>query len=312
MLRPVDVLADVLAAAAVRGTVAATVHAAEPWGLTLDRVPGAAFHAITDGTAWLRVTGRPGTRLMPGDVVLLPTGLAHDLASGPDARYEPFDHLAAEQALTTGQALHVGPGPAQTRIVCASYHQDPALALPVLALLPEILHVRSTEATVALQATVRLLAAELSQPQPGSTTVLNHIVDILFVQLIRAWLATAAPAADSSWLRGLADPITGRAIAALHADPGRSWTIGKLAASVGVSRATLARRFTSHVGETPASYLTRWRMDLAARRLRDTTDPISVIAASIGYTSEYAFSRAFTRARRMPPGRYRTQAASQR
>jgi AraC-like DNA-binding protein len=79
-----------------------------------------------------------------------------------------------------------------------------------------------------------------------------------------------------------------------------------------VSRATLARRFTSHVGETPASYLTRWRMDLAARRLRDTTDPISVIAASIGYTSEYAFSRAFTRTRRTPPGRYRTQATSQR
>ena len=159
---------------------------------------------------------------------------------------------------------------------------------------------------------MRLLAAELSQPQPGSATVLNHIIDILFVQLIRAWIATAPLTAGKSWLRGLADPITGRAIAALHADPGRSWTIGELAAYVGVSRATLARRFTSHVGETPASYLTRWRMDLAARRLRDTTDPISVIAASIGYTSEYAFGRAFSRARHTPPGRYRTQAASQR
>jgi len=307
---PVDVLADVLAAAAVRGAVAATVHAAEPWGLTLDRVPGAAFHAITDGTAWLQTAGRPGTRLMPGDVVLLPTGLAHDLASGPDASCEPFDHLAAEQALTTGQALHIGPGAVQTRIVCASYHQDPALTLPVLALLPEILHVRSTQATTALQATVRLLVAELSQPQPGSATVLNHIIDILFVQLIRAWMATTPPAAGKSWLRGLADPITGRAIAALHADPARSWTTGNLAAHAGVSRATLARRFTSHVGETPASYLTRWRMDLAARRLRDSTDPISVVAASVGYTSEYAFSRAFSRARHIPPGRYRAQATS--
>jgi AraC-like DNA-binding protein len=305
---PVDVLADVLAAAAVRGTVAATVHAAEPWGLNLDRVPGAAFHAITDGTAWLQAAGRPGTRLMPGDVVLLPTGLAHDLASGPEARCEPFDHLAAEQALATGQALHIGPGAVQTRIVCASYQQDPALTLPVLALLPEMLHVRSTQATAALQATVRLLAAELSQPQPGLATVLNHIVDILFVQLIRAWIATAPPAAGKSWLSGLADPITGRAIAALHADPGRSWTIGSLAAHAGVSRATLARRFAGHVGETPASYLTRWRMDLAARRLRDTTDPIGVIAASVGYTSEYAFSRAFSRARHIPPGRYRAQA----
>src|SRR5262249_26965817 len=137
-------------------------------------------------------------------------------------------------------------------------------------------------------------------------------IDILFVQLIRAWIATAPLAAGKSWLRGLADPITGRAIAALHADPGRSWTIGELAAYVGVSRATLARRFTSHVGETPPSYLTRWRMDLAARRLRDPTDPISVVAASIGYPPEYAFSRAFTRARHTPPGRYRNQAARQR
>jgi AraC-like DNA-binding protein len=310
---PVDVLADVLAVAGVRGTVAATVDAAEPWGLTLGHVPGAAFHAVTDGTAWLLLAGRPGTRLMPGDVILLPTGLAHDLASGPDAERQPFDHLAAERALTSGDALHVGVGRAQTRIVCASYHQDPAITLPVLGLLPEVLHVPSTQATGALQATVRLLAAELSQPQPGSAAVLNHIVDILFIQLLRVWLATESPpAAPASWLHGLADPIAGRAITALHADPGRGWTIGTLAAHVGVSRATLARRFATNVGDSPAGYLTRWRMDLAARRLRDTDDPISVIAASVGYTSEYAFSRAFTRARRLPPGRYRSQASRQR
>jgi AraC-like DNA-binding protein len=308
-----DVLADVLAVAGVRGTVAATVHAAEPWGLTLSHVPGAAFHAVTDGTAWLLAANRPGTRLMPGDVVLLPTGLAHDLASDPDAHREPFDHLAAEQALATGDALHLGTGPVQTRIVCASYHQDPAVTLPVLRLLPEILHVRSTQATGALAATVGLLAAELGQRQPGSAAVLNHIVEILFVQLLRAWLSTEPPAAaPPSWLRGLADPITGRAITALHADPGAGWTTGTLAAHVGVSRATLARRFAIHVGDTPAGYLTRWRMDLAARRLRDTDDPISIIAASVGYTSEYAFSRAFTRARRLPPGRYRAQTSNQR
>lgn len=301
----------VLAVAGVRGTVAATVHAAEPWGLTLGEVPGAAFHAVTDGTAWLLAADRPATRLMPGDVILLPTGLAHELASDPDAVREPFDHLAAERALATGDALYVGAGTAQTRIVCASYHQDPAVTLPVLGLLPEVLHVRSTQTTGALQATVQLLAAELGQPQPGSAVVLNHIIDILFVQLLRAWLAAGpAGAAPASWLRGLADPIAARAITALHADPGGGWTIGSLAAHVGVSRATLARRFARHVGDSPAGYLTRWRMDLAARRLRDTDDPISVVAASVGYTSEYAFSRAFTRARRMPPGRYRTQGAA--
>jgi AraC-like DNA-binding protein len=309
----VDVLADVLAVAGVRGVIAATLDAAEPWGLTISQVPRASFHAVADGTAWLLLPGRPGIRLMTGDVVLLPTGLAHGVASEPAAEREPFDHLAAERALTTGDVLTVGVGPAQTRIVCASYHQDPAVTLPVLGLLPDVLHVRSTQATGGLQATVRLLAAELSQPQPGSAAVLNHIVDILFVQLLRAWLATASPGATPpSWLRGLADPVAGRAIAALHADPGRGWTTGLLAAHVDVSRATLARRFAANVGDSPAGYLTRWRMDLAARRLRDTGDPIGVIANSVGYTSEYAFNRAFSRSRRLSPGRYRSQAAQRR
>src|SRR3954470_12751239 len=110
-----DLLADVLAVAGVRGTVAASLHAAEPWGLELDRVPGAAFHAITAGTAWLRVAGRPDARLMPGDVVLLPTGSEHALSSERDGALEPFDHVAAEQSLTAGGILTVGTGQVGTR-----------------------------------------------------------------------------------------------------------------------------------------------------------------------------------------------------
>ena len=303
-----DALTAVLAVAGVRGTVAATLSAAEPWGLTLDAVPGAAFHAVTDGIAWLRVSGRPDTRLMPGDVVLLPTGRAHTLASAPDADTAPFDHLAAEQALAAGDELRLGTGTAQTRILCASYHQDPAITLPLLALLPDVLHIRSRPAGTALDATLRLLAHEISLPQPGAAAVLNRIVDILFVQLLRAWLDTD-PASHhaASWLSALTDPVAGPALAVLHTQPGRDWTVGSLADAAGVSRATLARHFPAQTGLTPAAYLTRWRMDLAAQRLRDTDDTVGVIARSLGYTSEYAFNRAFTRARRIPPGRYRVQ-----
>jgi AraC-like DNA-binding protein len=133
-------------------------------------------------------------------------------------------------------------------------------------------------------------------------------VDILFVQLLRAWLDTdPAQAPPASWLGALTDPVAGPALAALHDDPGRDWTAESLAASIGVSRATLGRRFLARVGDTPAGYLTRWRMDLAAQRLRDTDDTVGVIARSLGYTSEYAFNRAFARARGLPPGRYRAR-----
>jgi len=308
-----DALTAVLAVAGVRGTVAATLDAAEPWGLALDGVPGAAFHAVTDGLAWLRIPGRPDTRLMPGDVVLLPTGLAHILASAPAAATVPFDHLAAEHALAAGQDLRLGAGPGQTRILCASYHQDPAVTVPLLTLLPDMLHIPARQAGADLDTTLRLLAGEISRPQPGASAVLDRIVDILLVQLLRAWLDTAAaPGRAASWLSALTDPIAGPALAALHSQPGRDWTIPSLATAIGVSRATLARRFPAQVGCTPAAYLTRWRMDLAAVRLRDTDDTVGAIAKSLGYTSEYAFNRAFARHRQMPPGRYRTRSRATR
>src|SRR5207253_2176653 len=105
-------------------------------------------------------------RLLPGDIVLLPGGTAHTLASAPGARTQPFDHLAAEQALAAGGELTVGAGPVQTRILCASYHQDPAVTLPLLALLPDVLHIPASRANPGLDATLRLLALELSPGDP--------------------------------------------------------------------------------------------------------------------------------------------------
>jgi AraC-like DNA-binding protein len=304
----VDALASVLAVTGVRGTVAGTLKAAEPWGLLLDDVPGAAFHAVTAGTAWLSVPGRADAHLMPGDVVLLPAGPDHVLASAPGATTVSLDHLAAEQGQGLGGELRLGTGTPQTRILCGRYHQDPAITLPLLSLLPEVLHIPLARASDPLDTTLRLLAHEISQSQPGAAAVLNRIMDILFVQLLRAWLDSGpAQAPPASWLGALTDPVAGTALAALHADPGRDWTAASLAAAIGVSRATLARRFLARVGDTPAGYLTRWRMDLAAQRLRDTDDTVGVIARSLGYTSEYAFNRAFARARGTPPGRYRSR-----
>ena len=302
-----DVLAEVIRVAQVRGAVAARLDAAEPWGLQLDRVPGAAFHTLTSGTAWLHPSGGPPVHLAPGDVVLLATGAEHGLSSTLDAELVPFDHVAAEQAFETGSVMRVGHGEVQTRVLCASYRHDPGIATPLLTLLPEVLHIAAGSGHRGIDDTVRLLAAELSQPQLATPTVLNRLVDILLIQLIRSWMSSNLREAEASWLKGLGDPVVAAAMHAMHARPERAWTIETLAGDAAVSRATLARRFVASVGESPGAYLTRWRMDLAARALRDTDHPLEVIARSVGYTSEYAFSRAFSRASSVPPGRYRRQ-----
>ncbi len=302
-----DVLGDVLSVCGVAGTVAATLDAGEHWGLSLDQVPGAAFHAIATGTAWLLVPDRPAVHLMPGDVVLLPGGAPHRLAGDPDGPVIAFDHAAAEQAMPAGGVLQVGAGPVRTRILCATYRHDPASSTRFFSLFPRVIHVPAGAAgRGALDDTLRLLAAEVAEPRPARAVVLDRLVDILLIQVMRAWLQSGPDVLPASWLRALSDEVIAPALAALHADPARDWTVQSLAEEAAVSRATLARRFTGAVGESPGAYLTRWRMDLAARRLRDTDDPVSVVARSVGYTSEYAFSRAFSRARSLPPGRYRS------
>ena len=181
-------------------------------------------------------------------------------------------------------------------------------AHPLLSLLPPLLHITGAPAADGgeLNAVVQMLAAELAEPRPGSDTVVAHLADILFVHILRAWLTTQDHG-DPSWLRALRDSQIAAALARLHAHPDRPWTIESIAAEVTMSRAAFARRFTSLVGEAPLAYLARWRLNLAAQRLRDTDLPIAAVAAQVGYGSEYSFSRAFTRFHGQPPGRYRRQ-----
>jgi AraC-like DNA-binding protein len=309
--RHVDTLGTVLATAAVEGSVAASLRAGDLWGLRLAAVPGAAFHAVTAGTAILTVEDRPPLRLMPGDAVLLPFGDDHVLASGTDASVRDFDHVRAEAAIADGVEIVVGDGPASTRVICASYRVDPAATVTPFAGLPRVLHVPALSAPPALRSSLLLMADELASPGPGVRAVLDHIVNVVLIQMLRVWIEDPGhPVGPPSWLRGLADPVTSRALGELHRDPAHPWTVAALARRVGVSRATLARRFESEVGRPPGDYVTAWRMELAAHHLRRGTEPVGVVARAVGYQSEYAFNRAFARYHGSPPGRFRSAARS--
>jgi AraC-like DNA-binding protein len=304
-----DILASVLSTAAVTGSVAATVRAGDSWGIVLDRVPGAAFHAITSGSAHLVMEGRAPVRLMPGDTVLLPSGAPHELLSHPGAPTRAFDHLRAEAALGDGGELVVGEPPLSTQIICASYAQDPGARLSPFNALPPVVYVPALAAPTGLRSSLSLIADELSVSGPGIRSVLDHAVNIILIQMLRAWINDAAGTErPRSWLNGLADPVTNAALTQVHEDPAHPWTITTLAQRVGVSRATLARRFESEVGQTPGDYITSWRMELAAQKLRRGDETVGVIARGVGYRSEYAFNRAFARRYGAPPGTYRRTA----
>ncbi|WP_326570320.1 AraC family transcriptional regulator [Actinacidiphila glaucinigra] len=307
-----DLLAEVLALSDVRGAVGARIEAGEDWGWWWNSAtPRASLHAVTAGTVWVGLPDGPPLQLLPGDVVLLPGGAAHALGSDPSAVARTGPRTSDDWHLTSSKTVSIGTGPVRARILCADYDHDRTVSTQVLTLLPQVVHLRAGDDPDGLaQDTVRLLGRELATPRAATGLVLDRLVDVLLVHVLRAWLASGGTPAPS-WLGALGDPVVAAAVTRLHEEPARPWTTATLAREVGVSRATLDRRFAAATGESPGAYLTRWRMDLAARRLRETQDSLDTIAAAVGYSSGYAFSRAFRRARSQPPGQFRATARSE-
>jgi AraC-like DNA-binding protein len=309
----VDPLADVFDLSRVSGAVMAQLIAHEPWGVAVDPLPGAVFHAMVAGSCWLRMPGRAPRHLMPGDVVLLPTNTPHELVSSADVGAGSLTRFQTDMRCPSGGDMIIdGPG-AGTRMLCAAYDYDHEVAHPLMSQLPPVLHIPAGMPgdDGAVATTLRLLALELGARPPGSRAAVGRLIDVLLIHVMRAWLRAQADDTPDGWLLALRDPVVARAMNAIHERPAQPWTMESLAREVSVSRATLGRRFAELVGETPPEYLTRWRMDLAAQRLRDTDDTVGAIAAAVGYRSEYAFSRAFARHRGIAPGRYRRQARAQ-
>ena len=301
-------LDDVLDLLRVRGALMANLRGSGTWGLKLPRTSRASLHAVTAGACWVRTAGEAPRELHAGDLVLLPTGAPHVLASDPAAATRSWASVAKEQSRNPAHECVVGGGGSSTHAICAGFEYDHDVAQPLLSLLPPMLFLSGQIVTddSPAQTTLRMLRHELNAQSSGSGTVINRLIDVLFVQVIRAW-SREDRGAGTSWLHALRDPLVARALAVMHARPATPWTIDALAREVSVSRATFTRRFTQLVGEPPLAYLTRWRMELAARQLRETANAVGSIAHGVGYTSEFAFSRAFTRLRGVAPGRYRAE-----
>jgi AraC-like DNA-binding protein len=306
MARPIDdLLGHVLEGSRLRGQVFCQSVARAPWALRFPARAEAAFHLITAGTAILLVDGHTHT-LGQGDLVLVPRGAAHVLADR--ARTKPIDLMTwlAGASGATPPPLGGTTGP-ETRVLCGVYQLEGLGAHhPVLRLLPSwlVLPAARTRADGDLAATLTALAREHERSARGAQVIVSRLLEILFVQVIRAW-ATDQPIGGAGWIGALDDQLLARALSALHGELARPWDVAALARAAATSRATLARRFVAKVGEPPLAYLARARMHEAAQHLRTSDASVGEIAARVGYQSEFAFNRAFRRAFGTPPGVYR-------
>jgi AraC-like DNA-binding protein len=275
-----------------------------PWGLTIHAMPAYIwFHVVTSGRVWLETDGNDAVSLVPGELALVPHGKGHALRSEPGVPAPNILDLPLEQVSDRYEILRHGGGGDPTMLICGAVRFDHPAARNLVEILPEIMHIEALSSPQMdwMQSTLRLMAVEARDLQPGGEAVITRLGDILVIQAIRSWIETD-PAARTSWLGALRDKEIGRAISLIHRDPARAWTVASLADEVGMSRSAFAARFTELVGEPAMQYVTRWRMHVAVNSLQDEGATVAELADRLGYRSEAAFARAFKRVIGLSPG----------
>lgn len=269
-----------------------------PWGIELPPTPDRLwFHVVTQGTCVLIDSEDTIHHLRAGDIVVLPHGAGHRAADRLDRPTPIVFDLPHHYISRNYAVLRHGEGGTPCTLICGVVNLGHPAARMLLDALPEIIRVDTAIGRRQwewLPTVLSLMATEAQTTRPGGETVITRLSDILVIQAIRYWIETD-PAAQTGWLRALRDPLIGRAIALVHRDPARDWTVASLAREVGMSRSNLSARFTELVGRSPKQYITLWRMRLAEDMLRDPNRSLAEIAAGLGYQSEAAFSRAFKR-----------------
>ena len=290
-----DVLQTHLVRARASGGAFARAVAQPPWGLRLPGTIPLTVHTAIRGRIWLWL-GDPGSpvELAPGDVALVPGGTDHFIAHKPGAVCTSLEQFQARHADDDPAGAHV--------LLCGAYVLSGDVGRGLLRALPPVLTL-SAAAGEPLHDVIGLLSNELASAAPGQQTVLDRLLDVLVVLAIRAHFEQSEQA--PRWYQASADPRLSPALSALHASPGRAWSVSELAALSGLSRAAFARIFQLALGQPPMQYLADWRMTLARDYLRLGELTIGQIGERTGYASPYAFAAAFRRYHGVPPGQWR-------
>ena len=314
-----DLLSDVLSRIRLSGAIFLRGEYSAPWAFDSPQsrdlidllAPGAQrlilFHIVREGAAWV---GARGERidLEPGDLAILPHADRHLMGSRPE-RAEPIP-IACLLPPPPWQGVPVcrfEGGGRNTGVVCGYLKCDELLFNSFMRRLPPVFRVRPPQGPVAglIQACVDYALDERSHPRRGGAPLMTRMPELLLIEALRIYSEDSASC--TGWLAAIGDPVVGRALALLHAEPARRWTVEALARRAATSRSVLDERFRRHLGQPPMRYLTEWRMQIAADLLKDTPEKLASVASTVGYGSEEAFSRAFQRQLGVSPGQWRSE-----
>jgi len=306
MDRESDPLTEVLEAFPLSIRFAGRFELTAPWGLAVPKGLGV-ICASENTRFWLSSAGTgQSTPVVPGEVILLSPGCGHELRDVPASRVVPLREWLNGARAERPFVLAFGGGGTETALLGGVIQFDAARTHPLYSALPSVVHLGRKEGEQLLQLAdiIRLINHELLASKPGSRGILNRLVEILLARTVRVHLAQAGGAANGAF-RGMLHPVLGAALALIHRQPEKPWTVAELAARATMSRSAFSAAFVNVLGKPPLQYLRERRMQLACRLLGDPSLVLKEIASQVGYDSVSAFSAAFKRFSGAAPGDYR-------
>ncbi|GHO96167.1 AraC family transcriptional regulator [Reticulibacter mediterranei] len=302
-----DVLTDVLNSLDLKGWLSSRTETTTPWRFDFAASQDSIFHILKLSGGYLCVEGETSARrIEDGDVILLPHGHAHVLCDELASPLTQELHLNYE-AYREHRLFPCQNEQATMVMLCGAFHFEHWGNFPLLHCLPDVIHIPGEQGCMGedFAEIVNWIGRESISLQSGSEAMLRRLTEMLFIQVIRVWIDQQAQA-TGAWLAALRDQPISMALGLIHQSPERGWKVEELADAVALSRSAFSARFTQLVGEPPVKYLTRWRMHVATRLLKNEVS-MDRIARQLGYDSEAAFRKAFKREVGIPPARYRQQ-----
>ena len=309
-----DPLACLLDGARARGAFVLRSSMEPPWSIRIEDEAPLTLVTILRGTAWIRMDSGDERFLDTADVAILRGPETYVVSD--DAGRPPQAVIDVHQVCRPADGQQENPmGPqgvrswgnspdGKTIMLTGTYRTHPELSRHLLTALPPVLVLPGPDWTSPL---ISYLTQEAERDEPGQDAVLDRLLDLVLIAMLRSWFARPGSGAPG-WYRAHRDPVVGRALSLIHDQPERPWSVASLASAADTSRASLARRFHELVGESPITYLTTWRLTLAADLLTETDATLEAVAHQVGYSNAFALSTAFKRVRGVSPSQHRQAA----